>query len=170
MLKSHRSLCVLFSRIGAGLCIYYYYYYYTMRVSHISFSWWSFIGVWVTASLRKSQQVSMTLLSIPVVLNNVVVWIVSTRPPIFKSSSPFNNPSVTVPRAPITIGMIITFMFQAATAKPTILQVFFFCWLLESLVFCLRLSDLFVFQSPIGAVCHSLGQMLGCVYTICSYG
>ena len=28
MLKSHRSLCVSFSRTDAGLCIYYYYYYY----------------------------------------------------------------------------------------------------------------------------------------------
>ena len=31
---------------------------------------------------------------------------VSTRPVISKSSTPFNNPLVTVPRAPITVGKI----------------------------------------------------------------
>ena len=38
---------------------------------------------------------------------------VSTRPVISKSSSPCTNPLVTVPRAPITIGIIITFMFHS---------------------------------------------------------
>ena len=38
---------------------------------------------------------------------------VSTRPLISKSSSPFNNSSVTVPRAPIKIGINITFMFHS---------------------------------------------------------
>ena len=37
----------------------------------------------------KSPQVSRTLLSILAVLNNVVVWMVSTYPPTSKSSSPF---------------------------------------------------------------------------------
>ena len=97
------------------------------------------------------QQVSRTLLSILAVLNNVVVWMVSTRPPTSKSSSPFSNPLVTVPNAPITIGIIVTCMFHsffsslarsrylsffshsfsfilwsAGTAKLTILQVLFF--------------------------------------------
>ena len=44
----------------------------------------------------KSPQVSRTLLSILAVLNNAVVWMVSTRPPTSKSSSPFSNPLVTV--------------------------------------------------------------------------
>ena len=61
----------------------------------------------------KSPQVSRTLLSILAVFNNVVVWMVSTRPPTFKSSSPFSNPLVTVPNAPITISIIITFMFHS---------------------------------------------------------
>ena len=39
---------------------------------------------------RKSSQVSRTLLSILAVLNNDVVWMVSTRPPTSNSSSPFN--------------------------------------------------------------------------------
>ena len=75
---------------------------------------------------------------------------VSTRPPTSKSSSPFSNPLVTVPKALITIGIIVTFIFQsffnslarsrylsffshsfsfilwsAGTAKFTILQILF---------------------------------------------
>ena len=99
----------------------------------------------------KSPQVSRTLLSILAILNNAVVWMVSTRPPIFKSSSLFSNPLVTVQNAPITICIIVTSMFHsffnslarsrylsffshsfsftlwsAGTAKSTILQVLFF--------------------------------------------
>ena len=99
----------------------------------------------------KSPQVSRTLLSILAVLNNAVVWMVSTRPPTSKSSSLFNNPLVTVLNAPITIGIIVICMFHcffnsqaksrylsffshsfrfilwsAGTAKSTILQVLFF--------------------------------------------
>ena len=99
---------------------------------------------------RKFPQFSMTRLSILAVLSNAVVWIVSTRPPTSKSSKAFNNPLVTVPNAPITIGAIVTFMFHsffnsrarsrylsffspsfrfilwsAGTAKSTILQIFF---------------------------------------------
>ena len=47
----------------------------------------------------KSPQVSRTLLSILAVLNNAVVWMVSTRPPTYKSSRLFNNPLVTIPNA-----------------------------------------------------------------------
>ena len=50
----------------------------------------------------KSPQFSRTLLSILAVLSNVVVWMVSTRLPTSKSSSPFSNPLVTVPNAPFT--------------------------------------------------------------------
>ena len=62
---------------------------------------------------RKFPQVSRTLLGILAVLNNVAVWIVSTRPLVSKSSSPFQNPLVTVPKAPITIGIIVIFMFHS---------------------------------------------------------
>ena len=76
---------------------------------------------------------------------------VSTRPPASKSSSPFSNPLVIVPNAPITIGETVTLMFHslfsslarsrylsffshsfsftlwsAGTAKSTILHVLFF--------------------------------------------
>ena len=99
----------------------------------------------------KSPQVSRTRLGILAVLSNAVVWMVSTRPPISKSSRPFNNPLIIVPKAPITIGTIVTFMFHsfynfqarsrylsffslsfrfilwsAGTAKSTILQILFF--------------------------------------------
>ena len=60
-----------------------------------------------------SLQVSKTLLSILTTLNNVGVWMVFIRPPTPKSSGPFNNPLVTVPKAPITIGIIVTFMFHS---------------------------------------------------------
>ena len=68
-------------------------------------------------SLRdnKTSQVSRTLLSILAVLNNVVVRMVSTRPPTYKSSNPFNSPLVTVMNAPFTIGIIVTFMFLLFT-------------------------------------------------------
>ena len=61
----------------------------------------------------KSPQVSRILLSIPAVLNNAVIWMVSTRPPTSKSSSPFSNPLFTVLNAPITISVIVTCMFHS---------------------------------------------------------
>ena len=119
----------------------------------------------------KSPQVSRTRLRILAVLSNAVVWIVSTCPPTSKPSRPFNNPLVILPNAPITIATIVTLMFHsffnylsrsrylsffslsfrfilwsAGTAKPTILQILFFCccWLLWGLVFWPRLGDPFV--------------------------
>ena len=99
----------------------------------------------------KSPQVSRTLLGILTVLNNDVVLMVSSRPPTFKFSSPFNNLFLTVPKEHITIGTIVTFKFHsffislarsmylfyfshsfsfilrsAGTAKSTILQILFF--------------------------------------------
>ena len=59
----------------------------------------------------KSPEVFRTLLSILSVLNNVEVLMVSTRPLISKFFSLFNNPLVTVTKAPVMIGIIVTFMF-----------------------------------------------------------
>ena len=73
---------------------------------HISVSWWFFIWVWVTAS---PPQVSRTRLRILAVLSNAVFWIISTCSPTSMSSRPFNNPLFIVPKAPITIGIIVTF-------------------------------------------------------------
>ena len=126
----------------------------------------------------KSPQVTRTLFSILAVLDNIVVWMVSTRPPTSKSSSPFNNPLVTVPNAPITIGIIVTCMFHsffnslarlkylpsfhilsvlfAGTAKSTTLQVLFLCcWLLSGRVFRPRLGDPCLCQNPIIRVFHA---------------
>ena len=62
---------------------------------------------------RKSPQVSRTLLSILAILNNAVVWMVSTCSPTFKSFCLFSNPLVTVPNATITIGIIFICMFHS---------------------------------------------------------
>ena len=78
---------------------------YFLGAFHISISWWSFTWVWETKSLLKSPEISSILAN----LNNAVVWMVSTHSFISKSSSPCINPLVTVPRAPITIGIIVTF-------------------------------------------------------------
>ena len=61
----------------------------------------------------KSPQISRILLSILAVFNNAVVWMISTRPPTSKSPSLFNNPWVTGPKALITIGVIVIFMFHS---------------------------------------------------------
>ena len=52
------------------------------------------------------------LLSILADLNNVV-WMVSTRSVISKSSSSWTNHLVAVPRAPITTGITVTFIFHS---------------------------------------------------------
>ena len=118
----------------------------------------------------KSPQVPWTRLRILAVLSNAVVWIVSTRPPTPKSSRPFNNPLVIVPKAPITIGTIVTFMFHSffnSLARSRYLSffslsfkiysvvrrdskvynfedsLFFFCWLSWGLVFWPGLGDPF---------------------------
>ena len=139
----------------------------------------------------KSPQVSRTLLSILVVFNNTVVWMVSTRPLTSKSSRPFNNPLVTVPKAPVTVGIIVTFMFHsffnslvrsrylslflhsfsfilwsAGTAKSTILQIFFFVFLFFAdyyKVFWPRLGDPFVYQRSLCVSFSRTGAGL-CIY------
>ena len=67
----------------------------------------------------KFPQVTRTLLSILADLNNAVVWIVSTRPVTSKSSGPCTNPLMTVQRASITIGIILTFTFLSRGTYPS---------------------------------------------------
>ena len=62
---------------------------------------------------NKFPQVSRTFLSILANHNNAVVWIVSTRPLISKSFILYPSPLVTVPSAPITIGITVTFTFHS---------------------------------------------------------
>ena len=71
----------------------------------------------------KSPQVSRTRLSILALLSNVVTWMVFTRPPISMSSIPFNNPLVTVSKAPVTIGIIITLIFHNFFQLPSKFEV-----------------------------------------------
>ena len=61
----------------------------------------------------KSPQVSRTILSILADFANAVIWMISTRPVISKSSSPCNNLLATVPSAPITFCITVTFMFHS---------------------------------------------------------
>ena len=127
----------------------------------------------------KSPQVTRILLSILDVLNNAVVWMVSTRSPTSRSSSPFINPLVTLPKAPTTISIIVPFMFHSLfffqfPFKVEVLIVLFtffefycvvsqdskvdnfanslfFCsWLVLGLAFWSRLGDPSICQSPFG--------------------
>ena len=146
-------------------------------------------------SLRdsKSPLVSRVLLSIQTDLNNAVVWMVSTRPLISKSFRPCSSPLGTIPRAPISIGITVTFMFhsfflfslqgprtylsphflsillsgQPGQQSPQIGNFFSSSSLSLGLVVWPRLGDPFVSQNP-WAVCasHSLGQIMGCEFTI----
>ena len=103
---------------------------------------------------------------------------VSTRPFISKSSSPRSNVLVTVTRAPITIGITVTFTFysffsifsvglgmypsfrflsillcgQLGQQCPQIV-IFLFCWLLYDLVPWPRLSDPFLFSKYKNSLC-----------------
>ena len=87
-----------------NLVYYYYYYYLRIWVVHISVRRWSFTGV--TVSLPGSSEfwpISI-MLSFECCLHS---------PPTSKSSSPWNNPLVTVQKAPIKMGIIVTFMFHS---------------------------------------------------------
>ena len=108
----------------------------------------------------------------------------------------FINPLMTVLRAPIIIGIIVTFMFHSffnslerSRYLSFSLSVNFTLWSTgtaqQSRQFCKflffflvdyykiwqRLGDPFLCQNPKGVcACPSPGQMLGCAFTICSYG
>ena len=140
IIKGFRTIVFIFIVISTTFLLnilnYHYYYY------HYYFTPWQFF----TSTLADGLS-----------LKFAVFWMVSIRPRISKSSSPFINPLVTVSRTPIIIGINVTFMFysffnslaksrylsffslsfnfilwSAGRAKSTILQVFFiFCyWLL----------------------------------------
>ena len=89
--------------------------------------------------VSKSPQVSRTRLSILAVLSNAVIWIASTRPPTSKSSRSFNNPLVIVPKAPITIGTIVTCRFHSFFSSLARSRYLFFFPIL-SVLFCDQLG------------------------------
>ena len=115
-----------------------------IRVFHIIVSWWFFTGDWVTASFLKSPGLFSVFWLFSVML--LFGW-----SPLGRQLLNILAPLVTVSKAPITIGIIVTFMFHsffnslarsrylslfshsfiftlwsAGTAKSTILQIFFF--------------------------------------------
>ena len=75
--------------------------------------WEFFISALADGFPLKSSQFSRTLLTILIDLNDADVWIVSTRLLISKSSSPFNNHLVPVPKISIPVGIIVIFMFHS---------------------------------------------------------
>ena len=86
--------------------------------SHVysSFSFWEFFKSALADALSLEfewHEVSSSFLNSQPKLNNAVVWMVSTRPFVSKSSSPFINPSVTAPKAPIIIGINVTSLFHS---------------------------------------------------------
>ena len=68
------------------------------RVCHIDVCRWFLTGVWVTANLLKSPELFSVFQPISVML--------------LSGCCPFINPLVTVPSAPITIRITVTFMFH----------------------------------------------------------
>ena len=148
----------------------------------------------LSLSDSKSLQVSRALLTILADLNNAVVWMVFTRPLISKSSCPWINPLVTVPRAPIALGITVTFMSQfffqfsqwpVGTAKSTIWfndfffvdNIFLLCFW-SIIVDCLFVDFFMIIFLFIITRCVRLaeislyfkGQILGCAYAVCSHG
>ena len=78
----------------------------------------------------KSPHVFRTLLSILADLNNAIVWMVSTHPPISNYSSPLTKALGTVPTASITIGIIVTSMFYCFFSSRTRSKYLFFGFLI----------------------------------------
>ena len=128
---------------------YYYNYYFTLlRVFHTSVSWWFFTRIWVTTSLLKSPLLFLAD------VNNAVVWMISTRLFISKSSSPCTNRLVTVPSAIITTGITVTLLFHS-----------FFC----SLIACLfwRFFQFYPVVSRNGKVHYSASSLIFCRFFVC---
>ena len=131
-----------------------------LRVLDTSFLWWSFTGVWLTASFLRP------LPSILTNLNNTVVWMVSILPLISNSSSliyqTFGNRSK---RAKFTWyyrhlhvsrlfqlwqnpRICLSFCFLILSLYGSLEAVFFSCSLTRGLAFRLGLTNLFVLQNP----------------------
>ena len=167
----------------------YYYYFHSLRVFHISVSWGSFTGVWETTNLLKSPE----LYSVFCPFSAMLYFDDLHSSSYFQVLHPFTNPLVTVPRAPVTIGIISfifhSFFFQFSCKVEELILLFAFFQLysvvnrdskvhnsassflfLWGLVVCPKLGDLFVSQNPkLVWASYSPGQILDCAYTICSF-
>ena len=131
-----------------------------------------------SSSDSKSSKASRTRLIILADLNNTVISMVSIRPFISKFFGLCTNPLVTVPRAPVTIGINIIFIFHGffislarsrqsffslplnftlestGTATSTIWQVLcLFCRLSVRLIVWLKLRDALYLKIPEMFVC-----------------
>ena len=100
--RKRKHVLVNFPSRTFGLYFYKIIIIYSSRVFHISFSWWFFTGVWVTVSLLKSPGLFP------------VFWPFSIMLKFGWSPLVFQFPCLlTVPKAPITIDIIVTFMFHS---------------------------------------------------------
>ena len=131
MSKSHRSLCVSFSRTGAGLCIYHlfvssnlnflptqscllllFYFLWVYSDQLVVFHW--------SQGESKSPYISRTFLSTLANLNNAVVWMVSIFRPISNSSRPSSKLLLNDDDSePITVVIILTLMFHSRFSSLT---------------------------------------------------
>ena len=103
----------------------YYYHYFTLFWAfHTSVTWWFSTGVWVMAIVLKSPRF---FLIFGLILIISFIWILSTHPLIYKSSSPFINTLVTVPSAPITTGITVTFLFHSSSSFSYYYYYYFLC-------------------------------------------
>ena len=94
-------LCVQPRQQSPQFCkFYYHYYYYYLLLENFSHQFYLKVFHW-SLSDCKCPQLSRNLPTILEVLNNVVVWMVSTRLPTSKSSSSFIRPSS--PPVPLTV-------------------------------------------------------------------
>ena len=152
-----------------------------IRVFHISVSWWSFTGDWVTASLLKFPGLFSVFWPFSIML--LFGWSPLGRQLLNLPGSLF-----TVPKAPITIGIIVTFMFYSSFQFSSKVKVFislfkfyqfysvvchdskvdnfanslFFCWLLLLLLSLLLFYSLRVFHSNF----NSSGWLVGWFFVI----
>ena len=136
-------------------------YYYCLLLECFSYQFQLMVFHW---TLRDSQslEVAWTLLSILSEINNIVIWRVSVRPVISKSSSLFYNPLVIVPKSPNTIGIIVTFMFNSFFFQfPSKVQVLILFFYFFPVLFCGQpgqqiLSLLFYYYCFIIIIIYSL--------------
>ena len=111
ILISLRILWVTYFRTDSGSCIHHLFLLFLLLDNFLHQP--QLMVFLSSLSESKSPHVSRTLFNILADLNNAVVWMVTFSPLISKSSSPFINHSMTVPRASITISIDVTFMFHS---------------------------------------------------------